>query len=250
MDIKELTAFLNEYFAISDYQDSSLNGLQVEGNSEINKVALAVDACSETFSKASALRADLLFVHHGLYWGKPFALTGFHADRIKLLFNNELSLYAVHLPLDLHPETGNNAGILKMLDVEIGEPFGEYHGIKIGYRGTLKDGLKYDDLLTKLEKTLNTNPSGYKFGSDRISNIAVISGGGASMLEQTIGSNIDTFITGESDHVSYHTAKELGINLIFCGHYATETVGVKNVGGLLEEKFGLETVFLDVPTGM
>ncbi|MFC1493546.1 Nif3-like dinuclear metal center hexameric protein, partial [candidate division KSB1 bacterium] len=197
-----------------------------------------------------ALRADLLFVHHGLYWGKPFALTGFHADRIKLLFKNELSLYAVHLPLDLHPEIGNNAGILKMLDFEVGEPFGEYHGIKIGYKGILKYSIKYDDFLARLKKNLNVTPTGFRFGSDSVSNIAVISGGGASMIEQIVGTNIDTFITGESDHVSYHTAKELGINLVFCGHYATETIGVKNTGRLLEEKFGLETVFLDIPTGM
>ncbi len=250
MELYELTSYLNDYFSISEYQDSSLNGLQVEGSNEITKVALAVDACSETFSKASALRADLLFVHHGLYWGKPFALTGFHAARIKMLFKNELSLYAVHLPLDLHPEIGNNAGILKMLGCEIGEPFGEYHGIKIGYTGRFNGGIKYDDLLLKLQGSLNVMPAGYQFGKENICNIAVISGEGAPIVEQTVGTNVDTFITGEADHVRYHTAKEMGINLIFCGHYATETVGVKNVGALLEEKFSLETVFLDVPTGM
>ena len=110
--------------------------------------------------------------------------------------------------------------------------------------------IKYGDLVKKLETVLEVKSTGYRFGKENVKKIAVISGDGASMLEQAAGTDIDTFITGESDHVSYHTAKELGINLVFCGHYATETVGVKNTGKLIEEKFGLETVFIDVPTGM
>ncbi len=250
MELQKLTDFLDEYLAINEYEDTSLNGLQVEGAREINKIAIAVDACSETFMKAAALRADLLLTHHGIYWKKPYALTGIHANRVRLLFNNNLSLYAAHLPLDLHPIIGNNVSLIEMMGLELGEKFGTYHGITIGYTGTSKKSLSLDNLVKRLEDGLKVKSRVYNFGSEDIKTVAAISGGGASMLEQVWGSDIDTFITGEYDHVSYHSAKEMGINLIFCGHYATETLGVNKLGKIIEDKFGIESVFVDVPTGM
>jgi len=250
MKLTELTDFLDEYLSIADIEDKSLNGLQVECRSEVHKVALATDACLETFLKAASLRADFLLTHHGIFWGKQFAIRGIHAERIKTLISNGISLYAVHLPLDLQPEIGNNVELIKLLGFEVAKPFGMYQGVAIGYTGRRKKPVSYRTILNKLQKELGVKPNGYQFGTDRIKTIAVISGGGASMIEQVTGKEIDLFLTGESDHVSYHLAKELQVNLVFSGHYATETLGIRSLGRVIEEKFGLETVFIDVPTGM
>jgi len=250
MELIKLTNFLDEYLNIEEYEDISLNGLQVEASSTVTKIGLATDACMETFQKAASLRCDLLIVHHGLYWGKPFAITGPHAKRIKTLLNSDLSLYAAHLPLDLHHEVGNNAGLIKLLGFEKGNKFGNYHGVDIGYLGNKSDPIEFTDLVSEISSKLKTEPKAYNFGPSKVENIAIISGGAASMLEQVRGTNIDTFFTGESDHVSFHTAKELEVNIIFGGHYATETIGVKLLGDMLCEKFDLESVFIDVPTGM
>ena len=250
MKLKELTRFLDEYLAIADIEDISLNGLQVEGRPEVNKIALATDACLETFHKASALRSDLLLVHHGIFWGKPFALKGIHLERIKVLISNGISLYAVHLPLDLHAEIGNNIELVRLLGYTDAKPFGTYHGVTIGYSGSRKKPLSFDTIISKLKKKLGADPVGYRFGPDKITTVAVISGGGASMLEQVTGTPVDLFLTGELSHSSYHLAKELGVNILFSGHYCTETPGIRSLGTLLSERFGLKTTFIDVPTGM
>jgi dinuclear metal center YbgI/SA1388 family protein len=250
MKLSELTRFIDDYLSISECPDISLNGLQVEGKPEVQKIALAVDACSETFIKAASLKADILITHHGIFWGKQFPITGMNADRIKTLIKNGISLYAAHLPLDIHPESGNNAGLIDELGLEKGEPFGEYKGILVGMTGICPEQIEYNAFLSKLSGWLKNKPVAYKFGKDIIKKICVISGGGASCIDQTSGTDIDLFLTGELSHSSYHLAKELNLNLVFCGHYATETLGVKRLGGVIENKFGLETVFIDVPTGM
>ncbi len=250
MKLNELTHFLDDYLSVNEIDDIALNGLQVEGNEEVNTIALATDACAETFMKAASLRADLLLAHHGIYWGKVYPLRGIHAERIKLLFDNRISLYAVHLPLDLHPEVGNNVELIRLLGYDVSEPFGIYHGVAIGYVGRRKDPVGLQSIIDKLNSELFIDPLVYRFGSDQIRNIGVITGRGTSVLEQVTGTDIDLFITGEADHTSYHLAKELQVNLIFSGHYATETLGVRCLGSLLEKRFGLKTVFIDVPTGM
>ncbi|MCH8286076.1 Nif3-like dinuclear metal center hexameric protein [candidate division KSB1 bacterium] len=250
MKLTELTDFLDSYLSIAEIDDVALNGLQVEGNSNVDKIALATDICTETINKAAALRADLLLTHHGLFWGKPLAVTGTHGARIKTLLSNNISLYSVHLPLDLHPEVGNNVELIKILDYTNIEPFGVYHGVSIGYKAARDKAFTYREFLTKLRDSLGVEPVGYKFGPDAIKTIAVISGDGASMIEQLAKTNIDLFLTGEQDHISFHIAKELNVSLVFSGHYATETLGVKSLGALLGKKFGIETVFIDVPTGL
>jgi len=250
MKLDELTSFLDEYLAIYEYADDSLNGLQVEGEKEVSKIALAVDACSETFLKAASLKADMLIVHHGIFWGKQFPLTGIHAQRIKSLIGNGISLYAAHLPLDIHREIGNNAGIIQLLGLEMHEPFGTYKGSKAGYIALCRKPVPYDTMIRRLRKKIGVKPVDYHFGSDLISKIAVVSGGGASTIWETPGTGIDLLLTGELSHVSYHLAKEMQVNIAFCGHYATETIGVRKLGEILEQRFSLDTIFIDVPTGM
>jgi len=250
MHLRELTKFLDEYFAISDCPDISLNGLQVEGKPHVKKIALAVDACSETFHKSAALKADILLTHHGIFWNRQFPVTGIHADRLKTLFKNNISLYAVHHPLDIHPEIGNSAGLIALLGFEKDKPFGESQGIYFGFTGSSKKPVAYSTLIKRIHRNLGVKPIGYKFGKDRIKTIAVISGSGASSVEEASEAQVDLFLTGELRHSSYHLAKELAINLVFCGHYATETIGIQLLGEVITKNFGLDTIFIDVPTGM
>jgi len=256
MKLTELTDFLDNYLSVENIDDLALNGLQVEGNADVNTIALATDICTETINKAATLKADMLLTHHGLFWGKPLAIRGTHGIRIKSLLSNNISLYSAHLPLDLHPEVGNNGELVRILDFTIVEPFGIYHGVSIGYKAVREKPYTYQQFIEKLSNTLGAKPAGYQFGTDEIKTIAVISGDGASMIEQLAnnkdktGSDIDLFLTGEQNHISYHIAKELQVNLVFSGHYATETLGVKCLGALLSKKFGIKTVFIDVPTGL
>ena len=250
MKLYDLTKFLDEYLAVEGVDDVALNGLQVEGGPEVNKIALVTDACIATFKKAASLRSDLIFAHHGIFWGKQYALRGIHAERVKFLLENGISLYAAHLPLDLHPEVGNNVELIRLLDFDVTDPFGNYHGTPIGFIGRRKKPVSLQTILDTLTKELHADPLVYRFGSDHIKTIAAVSGRGSSVLEQVTGTDVDLFITGEADHTSYHLAKELKINLIFSGHYATEILGVQCLGNLLHKRFGLDTVFIDVPTGM
>jgi dinuclear metal center YbgI/SA1388 family protein len=250
MKLKELVRFLDEYLKIKEIEDNSLNGMQIEGKSDVQTVALATDACSETFIKAASLRADMLIVHHGIFWGKQYPITGIHAERFRTLLTNGITLYAAHLPLDLHPEVGNNVELVRLTGFTPTEPFGKYHGVVIGYKGISKKAVRYETIINTIRRKLNTETIGYTFGKDRITSLAVVSGDGASMLEQVTDTDIDLFITGENDHISYHIARELKVNIIYAGHYATETLGVKSLSRVLKKEHSLNTLFIDVPTGM
>ena len=236
---------------LMDGKDYSLNGLQVgDLKREIRKVAFAVDACRETFRKAVEEKADLLFVHHGIFWGRPFAITGPHYERMKLLINNSLALYAVHLPLDMHPEWGNNAVLASILGLEEQDGFGEFKGAKIGIKGILPEPLNRDEVVRRLfggwEESIRVLP----FGPEMIRSIGIISGGGTKEVQDAIDLGLDLYITGDSSHQVYHQSLEAGINVLFGGHYMTETTGVKAVMEKAGKELSLETVFIDVPTGL
>jgi len=249
MKTSDLVQFLDDLLNIKDIQDDSQNGLQVENSGQVNKVALAVDASLAAFQKTREKNADFLLVHHGLFWNKPFAITGQLFQRIQSLIQSDIALYAAHLPLDLHPELGNNAQVEQILNWPVVGEFGDYHGITIGKEVKYKQPKSVDAVLKEMAEGLNCEPQAWRFGSDKIQRIAYVSGGGLSLLQQAIESKMDAFITGEPKHGSYWMAKEAGINVIFAGHYATETLGVKAVGKGLEKEFDLETVFIDLPTG-
>ncbi|OQX21704.1 MAG: Nif3-like dinuclear metal center hexameric protein [Candidatus Altiarchaeales archaeon A3] len=250
MELKKLNKFLDEYLKISEIEDVSVNGLQVEGKKEVNKICFAVDASLETFKLAKKENADMLFVHHGMIWEGIKKVTGINYMRLKFLIENEISLYATHLPLDKHLEVGNNIQFLKIFGInkEIKE-FGTYHGIKIGYAGRFEKEKNLSDFVSEVEKNLNTGCEILKFGMTKIRSVGVVSGGAASLIDEAIES-VDCFVTGEPSHQVYHIAKEGKINVIFAGHYATETLGVKAMAKLINKKFGIETKFIDVPTGL
>lgn len=245
----EIVVWLDETLEIGAWSDKSLNGLQVEGAAEVDRVAVAVDAALATFSLAVEAGAALLLVHHGLFWGSPEPITGPLRARLAALLDAEISLYAAHLPLDGHPRLGNNAVLSRLLELRETSPFGEYGGSTIGVRGTLPSPVDRDGLAGRLEALLEARPDVLPFGPETIETVAVVSGDAAGLVGEAAAAGVDAFVTGESDHVAWHAAREHGVNLVFAGHYATETVGVRALGDAVAERFGIESVFLDAPTG-
>jgi len=249
VEAARLVAFLDRTLAVADFpDDSSMNGLQVEGRSPVRRVAVAVDACLPIIEAAVDWGADLLVVHHGLIWGGIRRVTGGLKVRLQVLLGHGLGLYGCHLPLDAHPRYGNNAGILKGLGARRLRPFGSYHGRTIGFRGELPRRTGLDRFADRVAALTGGRVETAGFGGS-VRRIAVVSGGGAGSVPELAETDIDTFVTGEPSHVAVLQAEELGRNLVFAGHYATETFGVRAVGELLGRRFGLETRFLDHPTG-
>jgi dinuclear metal center YbgI/SA1388 family protein len=251
MTSKKLDAFFKDILDIGAIEDVSLNGLQVDNDgSGIKKIAFATDACMETFERAFAAGAGMLFVHHGLFWGKASALSGIHRERLKFLLDKNIALYAAHLPLDQHPQYGNNAVLARKLGIEKLESFGSYHGHKIGYKGDLKAPLTIEDAVSLISFMDRPPLSTLPFGKGRILTAAVVSGGAADLVNEAIEEGIDLFITGDAAHTWYHYALEAHINVIAGGHYATEVWGVRAIMGLCAEKLNMDVEFIDVPTGL
>jgi dinuclear metal center YbgI/SA1388 family protein len=248
---QELVTYLDNYLRVEEIADASQNGLQVEGPEEVTNVAFAVDGCQATFEQAIATGAQLLIVHHGLFWDQPLCLVGPIFRRVRTLIEGGCGLYAVHLPLDLHPEVGNNAELARVLELEDTRTFGKYHGIEIGIGGTLDPPTPLDTLVERLVQATGEPPVRVlAHGPGEASQVGCISGGSAMMVDQVAGAGFDTFVTGETSHAFFHYPIEWGLNVIYGGHYGTETLGVKALARHLEGAFELETTFLDVPTGM
>lgn len=248
--LKKLASFLDSELKLSEFpKDESANGLQVEGLATVHKIGLAVDACDHVFQAAAQKNIDFLIVHHGLIWGGIRSIDGVMKTRIKSLLDTDISLYACHLPLDWHPDYGNNAELLRVLAIKRMGEFGQYHGKRIGYWGRLTKELSLKDFIGRVDKTLNTHSIALSFGK-KVKNIGIVSGGGWSAIYDAVETGIDTLLVGEPSHSAYTLAEEMKLNVVFAGHYATETVGVKAVGNMLRKKFGLKTEFIDHPTGL
>ena len=249
--LKSIVSFLDQILENKTIPDSAYNGLQVEASTHVTKIGFAVDAAQEIFRKAKEQRCDLLVVHHGILWGdRIYPIAGLMKERIHFLLGNNLSLYASHLPLDLHPKYGNNIRLVEMLDLKSIRTFGDYKGNDLGFLGEFDKPMPLSDLMEKLNILLGTECQVLPFGKQIVENIAIVSGGGASTLPEAIEKNADVLLVGEFNHVHYHIAKEGKITLLSAGHYATETLGVKALMPLLREQFGVETVFIDVETGL
>ena len=231
--------------------DDSLNGIQVDNDgSAIRKIAFGVDAGMETFERCACAGAGMLFVHHGLFWGSPLRLAGNLRQRIKFLLDRNICLYAVHLPLDQHPKLGNNAALAQLVGLENIEPFGLYHGRKIGYKGTLSRPIKIEEAAKRIN-FMDRPPLGiFPFGKTENLTCAVVSGGAASEARQAIEENVDLFITGESSHSVYHECLEGKLNMICGGHYSTEVWGVQSVMRHCMAELRIDAEFIDVPTGL
>ena len=244
----EIVAFLDEELDVRSVEDESMNGLQVQGRGEVEKVALATDAALKVYRRAADLGCGMVVAHHGILWSRLTPITGVLHDHVRFLLEGRINLYAAHLPLDLHPRLGNNAELARIAGVREPLPFGTYHGKDIGFMGGLEQDLPLDDLAGRLASELGARPVVLPFGPGKVGSVGIVSGGGAFGLNEAIEKRLDCFVTGEGAHWNHHLALEAGINVIYLGHYHSETPGVKAVGARLEERFGLETVFIDEPT--
>ena len=245
--LKTIVEFLDKELKLADFKDSSNNGLQVENNGRVTKVCCGVDASMEFFEAARDAGANLLICHHGLSWGNSLArISGLNYSRIKFLIENDMALYAAHLPLDAHPRYGNNAQIAKALKLKKLKPFGIYNGSYIGFQGVFESTVSYAAFKKQVAAvTGSQNLQTMDFGKKRIKSVAIISGGAAGEIAEAGEKGIDVYLSGEPGLSAYSLAQEYGINAIFAGHYATETFGVRALGELLAKRFNIKAETLD-----
>jgi dinuclear metal center YbgI/SA1388 family protein len=256
----DILAELDALLEPARFDDYGPNGLQVPGAPQVDTVATGVSANLEVFERAAAEKAQLLIVHHGLFWGtNPGPIDAALKRRLKILFDADIGLAAYHLPLDAHPELGNNALIAKALGATSLEPFALHHGQPIGFIATLpgvnageggdgeSSGTPAQDLFTRVRELTARDPLVFDAGPPTIRRLAIVSGGGADYIADANAAGADALLTGEPVERVMSTAREAGIHFIAAGHYATETFGVKALGEHIAQRFGVRHVFLDVP---
>jgi dinuclear metal center YbgI/SA1388 family protein len=234
--------------AIVDYTPA-LNGLQLANKSgQVTRVAAAVDACLPVIRRAVDLGADFLIVHHGLFWSGLQPHTGAQFEKLRLAMDAGLAIYSSHLPLDAHPTLGNNAVMLRALGLEPESSFMPYKGTDIGLRCCVD--LSRDELMRRVQAATGFPAHLCPGGPEQVQRLGLVTGGAGDAIAAAAAQGIDTFITGEGPHWSYTLAEELGVNLIYAGHYATETFGVKALARHLEGLHHLPWDFIDHPTGL
>jgi len=228
--------------------DGAVNGLQVESDGEVTRIAAAVDASLATVRLAIAAKADLMIVHHGLFWAPTHPWTGKRYELLRLLLENNVAVYSSHLPLDAHPRLGNNAQLCAALGFKRLNPFFFEKGHYIGLRTAT--ALGRDELQKRLRKATGCQPKLLPGGPAVCRRIGIVTGGAGSELRRAAKEGVDTFVTGEGPHWTYALAEELEINVLYAGHYATETFGVKALAARLSQQFKVPWTFVDHPTGL
>ena len=237
-----LIRFLNDYLKIDEFDDYGPQGLQVEGKASVEKIVTAVSASLQLFEQAAATGADMIIVHHGILWDRQSSVVkGGFKNRLHALLSSDISLLAYHLPLDKHPDIGNNVLAAKQLELRHIEPFGQ-----IGFMGT-SEPMTFEELLAQVRKLYKSDPLIFPYGPDEITRIGICSGGCQRDIALAIDSGLDAFITGEVSESTMHSAKEGHIHFISAGHYATERLGIQALGDLIREEFKVEVSFLDIP---
>ena len=244
----ELISHLDSLLEPAAYRDFGPNGLQVPGAPQVTRVVTGVSAHRELIAAAIERRAELLLVHHGLFWDfHPTGLTPILAERLRLLFRHDVSLAAYHLPLDGHEELGNNAQLAVRLGATSHEPFGEGFGRPIGRVARFEaPGIPADELFARVGEVTRREPLVFPAGPERIESLGIVSGSAAKSLPEAIAAGLDAFMTGEPAEHVMADAREAGIHFIAAGHYATETFGIRAVGDRLEREYGVEHQFVDV----
>jgi dinuclear metal center YbgI/SA1388 family protein len=243
MRTAELIRYLDDLLDPASFDDLGPNGLQVPAPGEIQRVATGVTAQRALFERAIEAEAQLVLVHHGLFWSfAPPGLTPVLAERLRPLFKHDVALAAYHLPLDAHPEVGNNALLAEGLGAARHEPFAG-----IGRGATFADPLPAAELFRRVAELTGREPLVFDAGPPAVRRLAIVSGGAASRLGQAVAEGYDAFLTGEPKENVMADAREAGIHFIAAGHYATETLGVRRLGDLLAERFGIDHVWIDIP---
>ncbi len=250
MQREELVTYLDSLLRIGEIKDYGPQGLQVEGRATVERIVGTVDAQLPCLNAAQQAGADLLLVHHGIFWGTVQKLSGSFGRLARAYIESNVNLYAAHLCLDAHPEYGNNAQLARLLGVEVDQWWGDARGTLLAVAGSPGDDVTFESLLARFEETIGAPLLVSATGPRVVRKVGILSGYGAPQLEEAAALGCDTFITGETSHSHYYAGSNLGINVIFGGHYATETVGVKALGAHLAERFGIHFEFIDLPTGL
>lgn len=247
--LANVLGYLDDLLTPGAFSDYAPNGLQVPGPEIVETVVTGVSAGAELFRRAAELDADLVVVHHGIFWnGAPLALTRAAKQRLQLLFEHDIALAAYHLPLDGHQEVGNNALLAAGLGCVSHEPFALHKGMAIGVAGCFDgDGIAPGELVSRVRELTAREPLAFLGGPERIRTIGIVSGAGSDYLGDAIAAGHDAFLTGEPAERVMLQAREEGVHFVAAGHYATETLGVRRLGDLLAERFGVRHVFVDVP---
>lgn len=233
---------------IPDYPQA-LNGLQLENSGEIHRIVAAVDACLPVIRRAAEKKGSLLVVHHGLFWQGAQRIEGAVYEKLRIAMDNDLAIYSAHIPLDVHSSLGNNARLLAALELKGEfESFFPWKGIQLGMRALVN--VEREDLVQRVERATGSSAHLCPGGPETIRNLGIITGGAGSEIAAIAECGVDTLITGEGPHWSYTAAEELGVNVIYGGHYATETFGVKALAERWSQKFNVPWEFIDHPTGL
>jgi len=250
VELESVLHFLDETLGTSAFPDydGAVNGLQVDGRSTVRRVGAAVDAGLPTIESAVARGVDLLLVHHGLFWEGLRPLTGRRYRRIEPLIRGGVALYSSHLPLDAHPEYGNAACLIRALGLEPGGRFGHFREVPIGF--TVETSGPREAFRDLVSRTVNGPVRLIASGPAEVRRVGVVTGGGGSFIREAAEAGLDSLLTGEGAHHTFMDAHELGVNVFYAGHYATETWGVRALAAQLEANFGLPWEFLDFPSGL
>jgi dinuclear metal center YbgI/SA1388 family protein len=248
--LPDIVSFCDKTLRTSEFTDweGAVNGLQVENRGTVSKIAATVDASLATVKLAVEAGADLLIVHHGLFWSPTHPWTAKRYQLLRLLIENNLAVYSSHLPLDAHPKLGNNAQLCAALGLKKLKPFFFSKGQFIGLQATAS--MTRQNLAERLGKVLGGEIRVLPGGGERCKRIGIVTGGAGGDLKKAAEAGVDTFITGEGPHWTYALAEELGLNVFYGGHYATETFGVKALAAELSKKFRVPWTFIDHPTGL
>lgn len=253
MQLESLLQYVDAYLDVPGHPDSpnAMNGLQVEGTRDVRRVVAAVDASEASIREAIAGEADLLLVHHGIFWEGLQPLTGRLLRRVKPLLEHGVALYSVHLPLDSHYEVGNCALLARAVGLDLQGRFGVYEAAEIGWWGSYDSPVTAQGLQANLAEALDgSDVHLIPGGPDRVERVGVVTGSGASFVREAVDRGLDALVTGEGSHHAHFDAMELGIHLLLGGHYATEVFGVRALAEHIAERFGLEWSFVHQPTGL
>lgn len=250
MNRSELVHYLDEYLRIPEIKDYGPQGLQIEGRDEVRTIVGMVDAQQPCVEAALSEGADMLLVHHGIFWGPPQRLQGSYARLVRTFLEAELNLYAAHLALDAHPEVGNNAELAQRLGLTVFDWWGNANGTKLAALASAPENTKFDYLVEHFEQAVGPVKLVQAYGPRIVRRVGILSGSGAGHIAEAAALGCDTFITGETSHAHFYEAQNTGMNIIYAGHYTSETVGVQALGNHLQNRFGVEFQFIDLPTGL
>jgi dinuclear metal center YbgI/SA1388 family protein len=244
----EIIAYLDELLEVDGFPDYGPNGLQVPGAADVSVVVTGVSAQRELFERAVEAGAQLVLCHHGLFWDRqPRAIGPALKQRLQLLFDADVSVAGYHLPLDAHPEVGNNALICAALGLERSEPFAEHNGRTIGFVGRSEEGIAFPELRDRCAAAFEQEPFAFDCGPEVVHSVGVISGGAPGDFGSAVALGLDAFLTGETAEHVMADARENGVHFIAGGHYATERFGIRRLGELVAERFGVEHRFVEIP---